>query len=107
MSGTRRKAPQFRVGQWVSLLYGPRTVLGQVVEDRGPIVAHGRRLYSVRLDFGQGEEATTLETPGDELTPAAPTRASSTTAVAKGRASVGAGWSICCRGRSDRQGNCR
>src|SRR5262249_45132569 len=54
------------VGDWVSLLYGPRMVLAQVVEDRGPIGVNGRRLYGLRLDLGQGGP-TTLEVPEPDL----------------------------------------
>jgi len=66
MSTPRSRPPQFRLHDWVSLLYGPRTVLAQVVEDRGPIGVHGRRLYRVRIELAQGE-STTLEVPEEYL----------------------------------------
>jgi hypothetical protein len=56
MSLTKRLAPLFRVGDWVSFQYGPRRVLGQVVEDRGRLGVRGRRLYRIRLDLDPGEK---------------------------------------------------
>jgi hypothetical protein len=69
MSRVKHQPARFRVGTWVSLLYGPRTVLAQVVEDRGPIGWRGRRLYGIRIDQGLGEPVT-LEMPEEELQPA-------------------------------------
>src|SRR5260370_38339058 len=68
MSTVNRSAPRFRVGDWVSVLYGPRTVLGQVVENRGPIGVGGRPLYGIRLDRGQ-EESETFQASEDDLEP--------------------------------------
>jgi len=59
-------APRFRIGDWVSFLYGPRKVLAKVVEDRGPLGVHRRRLYRVRLDVDR-DESTTFEIPEEEL----------------------------------------
>jgi hypothetical protein len=58
------------VGDWVSLLYGPRRVLAQIVEDRGLLGMNGRRLYRVRLDPEQGEIPTAFEVPEEGLEPA-------------------------------------
>lgn len=66
MKTAKKSPPKFRVGDWVALLYGPRTVLAQVIEDRGPLGVRGRRLYSICLDPGKGE-ATTLEVPEEDL----------------------------------------
>jgi hypothetical protein len=56
-------------------------VLAQVVEDRGPIGVNGRRLYSVRLNFGQGEP-TSLEVPETDMEAA--TEADKTAWLTKG-----------------------
>src|SRR6266576_145241 len=58
MSSATRPGPQFRVGDWVSFLYGPKKALAQVVEDRGSLGMGGRRLYRVRLDFEQDVPST-------------------------------------------------
>jgi hypothetical protein len=60
------KSALFRVGDWVSLLYGPRRVLAQVVEDRGRLGVRRRRLYGIRLEFAEGE-STTFEVAEDDL----------------------------------------
>ena len=54
MSTSGRHAPQFRVGDWVTLPYGPQRVLARVVEDRGPLGVERQRLYRVRLHQDQG-----------------------------------------------------
>ncbi len=66
MRATKESPPRFRVNDWVSLLYGPRTVLAQIIEDRGPLGVRGRRLYRIRLALGQ-EEPTTFEAPEEDL----------------------------------------
>ncbi len=42
---------KFRVGQRVRLEHLFRGKIGEVVEDRGPIGAGGRRLYMIRIDL--------------------------------------------------------
>ena len=66
MSTGNKIAPAFRVGDWVALLYGPRKVLAEVVEDRGRIGVRKRRLYRIRLDIGEGEP-TMFEVPEEQL----------------------------------------
>jgi hypothetical protein len=66
MGKVKRQPARFRVGSWVSLLYGPRTVLAQVVEDRGPLGWRGRRLYGIRLELSHGV-VITLEVPEEDL----------------------------------------
>ena len=66
MSSMIRSAPRFQVGDWVSLPYGPRRVQAQIVEDRGLLGMHGRRLYRVRLDLEQGQWST-FEVPEEGL----------------------------------------
>jgi hypothetical protein len=56
-SDTATPSSRFRVGDWVSFLYGPRKVRAQVIEDRGPLGVHGRRIYRVRVDVEDGESA--------------------------------------------------
>jgi hypothetical protein len=66
MSVAKKMKARFQIGDWVSFLYGPRQVHGKVVEDRGPLGAHGRRIFLVQADIGQDEEAT-FEVPEDNL----------------------------------------
>jgi hypothetical protein len=54
----KESPPRFRVGDWVSLLYGPKRRVAQVVEDRGPFGVNGRRLYGIRLEVGPDYVAT-------------------------------------------------
>lgn len=61
--GTRKR---LRVGDRVSFQFGDRRVFGVVVEDRGPLGAHGTRLLAVRSKLG-GLEASIIELPVDEL----------------------------------------
>jgi hypothetical protein len=70
MNSTRKQAPQFRVGDWVTLPYGPQRVLAQVIEDRGALGVNRRRLYRVRLGPDR-EEADTFEIREEFLQPAA------------------------------------
>jgi hypothetical protein len=64
-------AARFRVGDWVTFLYGPGNVFAQVIEDRGPLGVNRRRLYGVRLDRG-AEEPDFIEIPEDDLEAASP-----------------------------------
>jgi hypothetical protein len=66
MSAAKKLKARFQVGDRISFLYGPRQVQGYVVEDRGPLGAHGRRIFLVRADLGQDEE-TMFEVPEDDL----------------------------------------
>ena len=50
MSTTSKQAPLFHVGEWVAFDFGPRKVAAKIVEDRGRIGVHGRRIYRVQLD---------------------------------------------------------
>lgn len=66
MSTATKIAPRFRVGSWVSYLFGFRRVLGQVVEDRGMLGLQGRRLYSLAIGQDEDEVRTTV-VPEDDL----------------------------------------
>jgi hypothetical protein len=66
MSSTTKPASRFRVGDWVSFLYGPRRVQAQVIEDRGTLGIDGRRIYRVRLDLEDGE-STSFELLEEDL----------------------------------------
>jgi hypothetical protein len=66
MSTVRNPPPAFRVGDWVSFLFGTRQVRAQVVEDRGPLGINRRRIYQVRVDR-DAEEPMTFEMPESEL----------------------------------------
>jgi hypothetical protein len=70
MSSTRKQTPQFRVGDWVTLPYGPQRVVAQVIEDRGTFGVDRQRLYRVRLGPDR-EEADTFEIREEFLQPAA------------------------------------
>ena len=47
---------RFKKGDRVKIPFGPSVVTGEVVEDRGEIGVHGRRLYRVKYDIGAGED---------------------------------------------------
>jgi hypothetical protein len=67
LSGNSQPAPgKFRVGQAVRLKHGFRDMIGEVVEDRGPIAPGGRRLYGVRIDLAPWNE-NPLELTEDSL----------------------------------------
>ncbi len=66
MSSTKRQPPTFHVGDWVKFDYGPKKVSARIVEDRGPLGVHGRRLYRVQLDEKLGDSST-FEMPENEL----------------------------------------
>jgi hypothetical protein len=66
MSVGRKRAPRFRVGDNVVFLYGPQKVAGEIVEDRGPLGEYGRRLYRVRINRGEEDEAT-FEIPEEDI----------------------------------------
>jgi hypothetical protein len=57
---------RFRVGQPVRIKHGFRGLIGQVVEDRGPIGIGGQRLYAIRLRLDPWNERTT-ELPEEAL----------------------------------------
>ncbi len=66
MSTARRRAAQYKVGDWVSFLYGTRKAVAQIIEDRGRLGVHGCRIYRVRLDQDHGEP-TTFEVREEDL----------------------------------------
>ena len=66
MSTAKKMKPRFKVGDRVSFLYGPRQVNGEIVEDRGPLGAFGRRMFLVRADVSP-EQETAFEIPEDNL----------------------------------------
>jgi hypothetical protein len=51
MKTVKQKPGKYRVGEWVSFLFGPRLVLGQILADRDPLDVSSRRFYTVRLDL--------------------------------------------------------
>ena len=53
MSVAKKRKARFQIGDRVYFLYGTRQVHGKVVEDRGPLGAHGKRIFLVRADIGQ------------------------------------------------------
>jgi hypothetical protein len=71
MKQTTSRTKRFRVGDWVSFLYGPRRAWAQIIEDRGPIGVGRRRLYRLRLDQ-EGSESRAFEMPEVDLQLARP-----------------------------------
>src|SRR5437773_1377397 len=63
-----RPPGKFRVGDRVRILHGFRGVIGEVIEDRGPIGVLGRRLYGVKFRLDEWNEETT-ELPEESLEP--------------------------------------
>ena len=57
---------KFRVGDRVRILHGFRGLIGEIVEDRGPIGVRGRRLYAVKMRLDEWNEQTT-ELPEESL----------------------------------------
>jgi len=71
MSSTKKHAPLFRIGDWVSFEFGPSRMSAKVIEDRGPLGVRGRRVYRVQPDEQPGD-ASAFEMPEDELEAATP-----------------------------------
>jgi hypothetical protein len=69
MSSTIKALPRFRVGEWVSFMFGVRKLLAQITEYRGPLGRHGDPLYEVQIDRSEPEPWTT-QVPEEELEPA-------------------------------------
>jgi hypothetical protein len=55
MSSTKKQPPRFHIGDWVRFDYRPKKVSARIVEDRGLLGVHGRRLYRVQLDDTLGQ----------------------------------------------------
>jgi hypothetical protein len=70
MRSATESAPRFQTGDWVAAHSGFRKIIGQIIEDRGPIGLQGRRLYQLQVGWGDGE--TTIEMPEVDLHPAPP-----------------------------------
>lgn len=66
MRTARTTRPRFRIGDWVSFLYGMHHVWAQVIEDRGQLGVKGRRLYRIRWDQTYSEPIES-EIPEDYL----------------------------------------
>jgi hypothetical protein len=65
----KRSGPhaQLKVGTRVSLRYGVRTVVGEVVEDHGHIGVGGRRLLRVRVKGRHGTDPIVVEVSENDL----------------------------------------
>jgi hypothetical protein len=76
MSTAHRKRACFKVGDWVSFVYGVRPVWAQVIEDRGLLGVGRTRLYRIRFgddpSAGESGEPVEFEVPEDDLTLARP-----------------------------------
>lgn len=53
-------------GDVVEFLFGTTQVRGVVIEDRGPLGAQGRRLFSIRFEL-DASEPQVIEMPEDEI----------------------------------------
>jgi hypothetical protein len=69
MKKTKEPVPRFRVGDWVSFLFGADHPVAQIVEDRGPIGYKGRRLYTIRWRVSP-DLTQTFDFPEENLEPA-------------------------------------
>ncbi len=58
---------RFRLGDRVRAMYSFPGAVGEIVEDRGPIGAGGRRYYHVR--FTTDDEVIMIDWPEEELIP--------------------------------------
>lgn len=57
---------KFKVGDRVRTLHGYGGVIGEIVEDRGPLGIKGTRIYGVKLRLDEWNEITT-EYPEENL----------------------------------------
>src|SRR5438105_1910094 len=66
MSATSVDRGRFKVGDWVTFLYGTSNLIAQVIEARGPLGVNQRQIYRIRI-FRESEEPDSFELPEDEL----------------------------------------
>ncbi len=59
MRPATKSKPRFRVGDWVSYRRLTHRLIAQIIEDRGLLGRHSRRLYDVRIDRSQPDPRTT------------------------------------------------
>jgi len=71
MSTTKKTRARFKVGDWVTFLYGTRNVIAEVIELRGPLGIKGRHLYRIRMGR-KAAEPDCFEVAEDEMQPASP-----------------------------------
>jgi hypothetical protein len=75
MSTTKQRKARFKVGDWVTFVFGPQRVFAQIVESRGILGVKPRPFYRIRLDR-DSTEPDSFELPEEELEQAAlPTKA--------------------------------
>ena len=63
-----RKPGRFKVGDRVRILHGFRGMIGDVIEDRGPLGTNGRRIYTVKFQMDEWNDHVS-EYPEDSLEP--------------------------------------
>jgi hypothetical protein len=66
MKASLAKSGRFRFLQHVRVPFGDKSVVGTILEDRGPLGVEGRRLYTVEVYHDPGE-STVSEFPEDEI----------------------------------------
>src|SRR5882757_6660631 len=71
MNRRKKGTERFKVGDWVSFLYGTGNLVAQVIETRGPLGINRRPLYRI-LVSREPDEPDSFEMPEDEMEPASP-----------------------------------
>src|SRR5262245_27220113 len=71
MRTTKKKSGPFRLGDWVSFLYGPEKAIAQVIEPRGPLGFKGRHVYRIRF-AGDNDDTNAFEVSEDGMEAAPP-----------------------------------
>lgn len=66
LSAPDKTPGKFRVGDRVRILHGWKGMIAEVIEDRGRILAGGRRLYGVKFRIDDWNEHTS-ELPEEAL----------------------------------------
>ncbi|HEY7424048.1 MAG TPA: hypothetical protein VH682_07415 [Gemmataceae bacterium] len=66
MRTTKKKSGPFRLGDWVSFLYGVESAIAQVIELRGPLGFKGRHVYRLRF-AGDSDDTNAFELSEDSL----------------------------------------
>lgn len=66
MPQPKKVSRSFHVNDLVQFIVGKYTLVGKIIEDRGPIGADGRRLYRIETETGP-EGTAVIELPANDL----------------------------------------
>lgn len=66
MTTAHEESESFQVGERVKLQIGRHLLTGVVLEDRGPIGVHGRRLFRIQVETSP-DEVQVIEMPAEEI----------------------------------------